>query len=166
MNRLVGCVLLVFLSLARPAFGFDQSAIQAGKIDVRKIMDTQENVIGQRIDYPKGSARITSEIVEIPPGVATPWHEHFVPMYAFVLEGSIIVDYGTKGSKTVKQGEAMIEAVGWPHRGVNNGKKKARILVVYAGADGVELEKIDDAANNPTTPPAPVDRVAPALTPR
>jgi quercetin dioxygenase-like cupin family protein len=160
---LIGYALLVFLSLESLAFGFDHSGSQGKKIDVERIMDTQENVIGQRIDYPKGASRITSEIVEIPPGVATPWHEHFVPMYAFILEGSLAVDYGTKGTKTLKQGDAMIEAVGWPHRGINIGDKTARILVVYVGASGLALEKIVD---DPMNRKAPADRAAPPLTPR
>lgn len=163
MTKMIGYALLAILSLEGPAFGFDHSGGPDQKIDVEKIMDTQENVIGQRIKYPKGASRITSEIVEIPPGVATPWHEHFVPMYAFILEGSIAVDYGAKGSKTLKQGDAMIEAVGYPHRGINNGDKKARILVVYVGASGLELEKIVADPKNRT---APVDRAAPPLTPR
>lgn len=144
MTRLATFVLCVAFLLGGKAFGFDQTTHPEQRIDVKRIMDTQENVIGQKINYPRGEARITSEIVEIPPGLATHWHEHLVPMYAYVLEGEITVDYGSKGSRIVKQGEAMIEAVGWPHRGMNHSSKKARILVVYVGASGVELEKIDD----------------------
>lgn len=144
MTKLAGPALLALLLLGRPAFAFDPPVSPDQKIDVERILDTKENVIGQKINYPKGSARITSEIVEIPPGAATHWHEHFVPMYAYVLDGEISVDYGAKGSRTLKKGEAMIEAVGWPHRGVNKGVTKAKILVVYVGASGVALEKIDD----------------------
>lgn len=143
MTRLAAFAVFALFLFLGDAFSSDQPAPERTKIGVKKILDTQENVIGQKIDYPKGASRITSEIVEIPPGLATPWHEHFVPMYAYVLEGEIVVDYGAKGSKTVRQGEAMIEAVGWPHRGLNISNKTARILVVYVGASGVELEKID-----------------------
>ena len=78
----------------------------------------------------------------MPAHTPTPWHEHLVPMYACVLEGEIVVDCGDKGVKTLKEGEAMIEAVNFRHRGANNTYKKAKILVVYVGASGQNYEKI------------------------
>ena len=80
----------------------------------------------------------------VPPKTAIPWHEHLVPMYAYILEGEIEVDYGDKGIKTIKNGETMIEAVNFPHKGINKTKKTAKILVVYVGATGAELEKVID----------------------
>jgi hypothetical protein len=38
----------------------------------------------------------------------------------------------------------MIEAVNFPHKGLNKTNKTARVLVVYVGADGAGLEKIID----------------------
>ena len=40
-------------------------------------------------------------------------------MYAYILEGEIEVDYSDKGIKTIKNGETMIEAVNFPHKGIN-----------------------------------------------
>ena len=65
-------------------------------------------------------------------------------MYAYILEGEIEVDYGDKGIKTIKNGEAMIEAVNFPHKGINKTKKVAKVLVVYVGATGAELKKVID----------------------
>ena len=66
-------------------------------------------------------------------------------MYAYILDGEIEVDYGNKGIKTIKRGEAMIEAVNFPHKGINKTNKIAKVLVVYVGASSAPLEKIMDS---------------------
>lgn len=107
-------------------------------------MDTEVNIIGQKIVYPGGTSHITSEIIEIPAQTSIPWHEHLVPMYAFILEGNLDVDYGVHGLKQLKEGDAIIEAVNFPHKGSNNSTRKTRVLVLYMGANGIEREKIID----------------------
>jgi quercetin dioxygenase-like cupin family protein len=54
------------------------------------------------------------------------------------------VDYGTKGTKTYKAGDSFLEAINWPHNGVNSGAVPVRLIAVYMGAEG--------AANTVTTP--------------
>lgn len=118
------------------------------KITAAKLMDATENIIGQKIAYPNGSPEIQSEIIVIPPGQATEWHTHAVPMYAYLFEGELSIDYGEQGIKTLKKGEAMLEAQNWPHRGKNISKSAAKVLVVYMGAVGVPVE----AASAPKAP--------------
>ena len=65
-------------------------------------------------------------------------------MYAFILEGNLDVDYGVHGLKQLKEGDAIIEAVNFPHKGSNNSTRKTRVLVLYMGANGIEREKIID----------------------
>jgi quercetin dioxygenase-like cupin family protein len=145
MTKIMGFLaLLISILVTEQAFCLGSHAGKEAKIQVTKIMDTEENIIGQKIVYPTGAAHITSEVIDVPPKTAIPWHEHLVPMYAYILEGEIEVDYGDKGTKTIKNGEAMIEAVNFPHKGINKTKKTAKILVVYVGAAGTELEKIID----------------------
>ena len=67
----------------------------------------------------------------------TGWHVHAVPLFGYVLEGTLTVDYGDKGTHTYKTGEALMEAMNWPHNGMNNGSVPVRILTVYAGAKGI-----------------------------
>ena len=143
-NILYRLALLGSLLISGQAFCFDAKAKHNADISVKKIMDTEENIIGQKIVYPAGAAHITSEVIDVPPKATIPLHEHLVPMYAYILEGEIEVDYGDKGIKTIKNGEAMIEAVNFPHEGINKTNKTAKVLVVYIGAAGAELEKIID----------------------
>jgi quercetin dioxygenase-like cupin family protein len=105
---------------------------------VAALLDTGQTVIDQPIVYPtQGAAKIVSAIVTMLPGEATGWHRHDVPMFGYMLEGEVSVDYGSKGTRVYRQGEAIVEAIDWPHNGRNTGTVPARILAVFIGADGV-----------------------------
>ena len=61
-----------------------------------------------------------------------------------MLEGELTVDYGDRGRRTYRAGDAFVEAMQVPHRGLNEGSGIVRLLAVYVGADGTEnvaLEK-------------------------
>ena len=107
------------------------------KPTVTPVLQATQTIIGQPIVYPKGIAEVTVAIVTIPPGGQTGWHIHAVPLFGYMLEGELTVDYGDKGTHTYKVGDALIEAMNWPHNGMNKGAVPVRILTVYAGAQGV-----------------------------
>jgi len=94
-----------------------------------------KDVLGVPLAYPAGSPLVIGAIVTIPPGGETGWHQHEVPLFAYVLEGELTVDYGIKGKKTYHAGEAVLEAVGWPHNGTNTGAVPMRLVAVYMGSD-------------------------------
>lgn len=117
--------------LARPAI-----AMPPGP-SVETLIDTNETVLGQEFTYPEGRARITAAVVTVPPGAVLAPHLHPVPLFGYVLQGELIVDYGSQGERIYKAGDALVEAFDWPHQGRNGGRGVVKILVVYAGADGV-----------------------------
>ena len=102
----------------------------------RELLAASTDVLGQPIVYPTGTPRITSAIITIQPGAEGQLHRHQVPMYAYVLQGTVTVDYGTHGTKVFRQGEAVMEAQHVPHKGMNKGTEPVALLVVYMGADG------------------------------
>ena len=102
------------------------------------LVSSNESVIGEAIAYPQGPARITAAIVTMQPGQKTGWHRHDVPLFAYILEGEITVDYGEAGQRTYQTGDSFIEAFRSNHNGENTGSGIARILAVFAGADEVE----------------------------
>lgn len=121
----------------------DQGGISA-------LLNTSQTNIGQPIAYPTGApAKIVSAIVTMLPGEETGWHKHDVPMFGYIVEGEVTVDYGTKGTHVYRQGDAVMEAVDWPHNGRNTGKVPARILAVFMGAEGVPNTVMLPAAPTP-----------------
>lgn len=95
-------------------------------------------VADQPVEYPNAApAQISSSIVTIPPGGATARHRHLVPMYAYVMSGTVSVSYDDGTLKDISAGNAIMEAQDIWHLGRNNGSEAVRILVVNLGAKGL-----------------------------
>jgi len=103
------------------------------------LLDQQATtVLEQPLAYPKGAqAQVSSTIVELQPGQATGWHKHNVPMFAYVLEGTLTVEYDAGVTKEFPAGTAYMEATKVFHNGVNKGSGVVRVLVTYMGAEGL-----------------------------
>ena len=103
------------------------------------LISSGETILGERIVYPTGApAKVTAAIVTLAPGQETGWHIHGAPVLGYVLEGELEVDYGDKGLRVYREGEAMLEAIGVPHNGRNIGSGTMRILAVFMGAEGLQ----------------------------
>ena len=116
------------------ALAEDTAAI---KPTVTPVMESGTTIIGQPIIYPVGTAKVTAAIVTIPPGGETGWHTHAVPLFGYMLDGELTVDYGIQGTRLYKPGDSLLEAMNWPHNGMNKGSVPVRILAVYLGAEGI-----------------------------
>lgn len=104
---------------------------------IEKHFSGDQTITGETIQYPKGEpVNIQSLIVTLQPGETTGWHKHGVPTYGYILKGDLTVDYGEKGKRVYRTGEAFMEAIDWWHNGSNDTDKPARVLVVFMGAKG------------------------------
>jgi len=131
-KHVIGLCLALVLLLATEAYARPPGP------SVETLIETDETVLGQPFSYPTtGQAKITAAIVTLPPGASLPAHLHPVPLFAYILQGELLVDYGSEGQHLYRKGDAFVEAFNWPHSGRNAGKGKVKILVVYAGAVGV-----------------------------
>ena len=124
-------LMLALILIASPALAEERS------YPAVPLLSTGTNIVGETIRYPtSGPAKVTAAIVTLAPGVKTIVHKHGVPLFAYILDGELSVDYGDKGTRTYKKGDAFLEAMEVPHFGINNGAQPVRILAVYMGADG------------------------------
>ena len=128
--------LLAFIALL-PAASASAEQAYSPKVEVTPLLATGQTIIGQPFAYPEGKPQVTAVIVTIPPGGETGWHEHAVPLFGYMLDGVLTVDYGAKGTRTYKPGDSLMEAMNWPHNGTNKGDVPVRILAVYLGAEGI-----------------------------
>ena len=101
------------------------------------LLQGSETVLGQEIAYPAGKPVVTAAIVTVAPGGETGWHEHEAPLFAWMLDGTLTVDYGPDGTKVYDKGAALLEAFRSRHNGQNLGTEPARLLAVFIGAEGV-----------------------------
>ncbi|MGR4067170.1 cupin domain-containing protein [Billgrantia sp. C5P2] len=110
-------------------------ALPAG-FETQPVLKTTDTRDGDAIAWPDGTPEIVSVIGTIEPGGRTPLHQHPVPVYVYVLEGE--VELRTEGGDphTYATGEAYVEALNRDHQLFNVTDSEARVLVVFAAAQG------------------------------
>lgn len=128
---------LALAALAPAALADGSGGVIAYKGKV--LLDTGTDTLGAPIKYPAGTPHITSQLVTLAPNTTSTPNVHQTPMYLQVLEGELTVDYGPKGKKVYKAGDAFVEAQGLPHHGIA-GDKPVTFVAVYIGAEGVANE--------------------------
>ena len=117
---------------------------------MRTILSTETTVTGEPIKYPSGApAQLTAAEITLAPGQQTGWHTHPVPMFGYILDGELTVDYGPKGQRVYRKGDGFAEATNEAHNGRNLTEQPVTILAVFAGMEGVK----DSVAAPP--PPRP-----------
>lgn len=122
-------------AFAGPAAAEDLSAQQYETL-LTPLVKGGTDVLGEPLAYPDGPVDITTAIVTVAPSAETGWHLHEVPLFAYILEGELTVDYGEKGTKTYRPGDSVLEAMNWPHNGTNTGTVPMRLVAVYMGGGG------------------------------
>jgi len=116
--------------------------------ELRTVLSTGRTVAGEPIRYPSGApALITAVEITLQPGQQTGWHTHPVPLFGYVLEGELTVDYGAKGERIYRKGDALAEAMNEAHNGRNAGQDPVKILAVFIGMEGTQ-------GSVPASPPA------------
>ena len=125
--------ILALVALPLLSFGARAEDLSAYKALLTPLLQSGQTVIGQPLQYPAGDPKVTAAIVTLPPGGETGWHSHEVPLFGYMLEGELTVDYGSKGIKVYKAGDSWLEAMNWPHNGMNKGSVPAKLIAIYMG---------------------------------
>ena len=135
LHRGLTLALAVIVSHAMTVRATAQDAAQATEYPAKPLLSTGTSILGETIRYPKaGPAHVTAAIVTLAPGARTIMHKHGVPLFAYILDGELTVDYGSHGTRTYRQGQSFMEAMAVTHFGVNNSAQPVRLLAVYMGA--------------------------------
>jgi quercetin dioxygenase-like cupin family protein len=105
-----------------------------------QLLDAQQlTVLDQQIAYPKKKpAQVTSSVTSLEPGQETGWRKNNTPMYSYVLDGTLTVEYDAGVTKEYPAGTAFMQAQGVYFNGMNKGDQPTHILVVSIGAKGVK----------------------------
>ena len=127
-------VVLLQLPVARAA----EPAPPTGPVGfkVTQILETTTTAAGQAIRFPQGENQLTALIAELAPGGQVGRHVHPVPLFAYILEGTLTVELEGHGTRTFRAGEGFVDVVNLWHNGRNLGDRPVRFLVVIAGQKG------------------------------
>jgi quercetin dioxygenase-like cupin family protein len=130
-QRIITAILFLFLS----------NTVQAEEyrnVEVTKLMTSSTTSNGQPLNYLRTDhPEVTASLVRISPGNATGWHQHPVPVYAYMLEGSLTVELKNGKKYFFKKGDAIFEVMNTLHNGYNSGSEPATLVVFYTGAEGM-----------------------------
>ena len=104
---------------------------------------------GEKITYPQtDQAEVTAMTVDLAPGAETGWHQHPVPVYAYVVAGKLSVELADGKVLNFRAGDAIIEVVNTPHNGKNSGTEPVRLAVFYLGSEGkanvIKMERVKE----------------------
>jgi quercetin dioxygenase-like cupin family protein len=114
-----------------------ESSLPPQGITVEPLLKSGETADGEPLKYPGGDRpEVTSVVVTIAPGGRTALHQHPVPVFAYVLKGTLTVKEEGKEARIYKQGDAFMETVGHWHQGFNDSDKPMKVLAVYVGEQG------------------------------
>ncbi len=92
---------------------------------------------GQKIAYAKtDNAEVTVMTVEIAPGKETGWHMHSIPVYAYIIEGTLAVEIEGAQRREFNKGQVIIEVMNTLHNGVNIGTVPVKLVAFYTGEQG------------------------------
>ncbi len=69
----------------------------------------------------------------IPPGKETGWHKHTFPVFAYVIEGVLSVEFKDGKKRGFVKGTSFAEVVNTFHNGKNEGKEDLVLLAMYLG---------------------------------
>ena len=104
----------------------------------RPLLESDHSWNGTPLTYPTGRPCISGTYIELAPGAETGWHVHPVPVFGYLLEGHLEVHLENGSIKKIGPQESLVEVVGIRHNGKNIGDTPVKIIVFYAGADGIK----------------------------
>ena len=125
--------LLPSMSLA----GGHSSGAPAG-VKIEPLLSTMTSLLGNKLVYPEGEAKIVSAKFTIPVGGEAARHTHPAPFYGYILQGSLTAIYDDGTMKTFIEGESFVESSFDPIvRTANLGSKDTIGIMVFMGVEGM-----------------------------
>jgi quercetin dioxygenase-like cupin family protein len=115
-------------------------------IIIEPILKTDTTAIGRKIIYPDfRKDEITILKITVPPGESTGWHKHMIPVFAYILKGSLTVEL--EGNKTIllPENSSFSEVFDTYHNGINEGTENVVLIAFYMGEKGKSLSVRKDS---------------------
>ena len=100
------------------------------------ILETTTTFTGQPIRFPQGENQLVAVLAEVAPGGQVGRHMHPVPLFVYMLEGTLTIEMEGHGTHAFQAGQGFAEVTHTWHNGRNLGDKPARFLVVFSGQKG------------------------------
>jgi len=134
MRHISIIVLSMFFCIVSNAQQYNKGAI------VETLLKTDTTSIGQKINYPQfTNSEVTIAKITIEPGESTGWHRHNIPVFAYILQGVLTVEFENLKPKLFAAGTSFPEVIDLLHNGTNNGFENVVLIAFYLGEKGKRL---------------------------
>ena len=112
----------------------------ANSITVETLLKTDTTTIGQRIAYPQvDHAEVSMLKITMAPGSTTGLHKHEIPLFAYVIQGSLTVIRENHEPRVFRAGDTIAEMIEVYHEGINNGDEDVILIACYLDGDNKPL---------------------------
>jgi quercetin dioxygenase-like cupin family protein len=129
------CTTALFLILS-----FGVKAQYSGKLVVEELLQSEVNSMGQKIIYPEvKDAKVAMKKITFPPGETTGWHKHDIPVFSYIIKGTLTVE--TEDGKVMqhKENSCFSESYNIYHKGTNKENTDLVVMAIYLGGDEKEI---------------------------
>jgi quercetin dioxygenase-like cupin family protein len=111
-------------------------------IKIEQLLKTDTTTTGQKIIYPiSDNDEVTILRITIEPGQSTGWHKHEIPVFAYVLKGSLTVELEDNKTIVYQQNSSFSEVINTLHNGINKGNENVILIAFFMGEKGKALSK-------------------------
>lgn len=129
-----------FLSLTLLAFLSLTARSQYSGLNIKELLRTDTTSIGQKITYPEfANPEVTMLKITIPPGKSTGWHKHSIPVFAYVVKGTLTVELEDHREIKFKEESTFAEMRNTNHNGSNKEDSDLVLIAIYMGGKGEKL---------------------------
>ena len=131
-KHLLTLILLAFISLTAKS--------QYSGLIIKELLKTDTTSIGQKITYPKfADPAVTMLKITIPPGKSTGWHKHNIPVFAYVIKGTLTVELEDHREMKFNEESTFAEMRNTYHNGKNMEDSDLELIAIYMGGKGQKL---------------------------
>jgi len=133
MNKLILTLIVLFL-------GFTAKSQYNKGVILEPLLKTDTTTMGQKIQYPDFQHSEVSIIkVTIQPGKSTGWHKHDFPVFAYVVKGTLTIEFEDGKSLHFSESASFAEVINTYHNGINSGKDDVVLIAFFMGGKGMSL---------------------------
>jgi quercetin dioxygenase-like cupin family protein len=128
--------------------GMQVQAQYNSDLKIETILKTDTTSFGQKISYPVSmQEEVTMLKITIPPGKSTGWHEHNIPVFAYVLKGTLTVEFENQKTLKFSENSSFSEVIDTVHRGINREQGDLVLFAIYLGIKGKPLSIKNNTGN-------------------
>lgn len=133
INLLLQICCVVTMTPAEAVDHSTETTVVTGNYPAVNLFESSVDVLGRPITYPGCEPSFHAVVITMAPYQVGKAHQHLTPLFAYILEGELNVDYQTTPIKTntYRAGDALMEAMHVAHHGYNSTGEPVKLLAFY-----------------------------------